>query len=209
MRLSVAIRHHPSRAHLLPDLLDRLGLAQIPMGDDLSRWGSGRRALLATAPGATHHMLIEDDAIVPRHLIVTVRKALEFVPAGHPVGLYLGTPDRDDWWLRDWIMDAESIGASWIQTTAPMSAVGVVFPTEHIPELVEWGDHDDETYFDGRIARWYVKEGISCWHTWPSLVNHRPDVPSISGKALGRLAACFIGQDARIFEPSGPQIDTT
>jgi len=89
-----------------------------------------------------------------------------------------------------------------------MSGVAVVFPGGHLRELVAFGDADEEPTYDGKIARFYISKGIRCWNSWPSLVDHNPGVVSITpGKQTGRIAAYFIGADARAFDPTKLAVD--
>ena len=203
--LSIAIRHHPSRAAFLDGLTLRLPEAAIPRGRDTGRWPSFRRALLDHHPRATHHLVVEDDAIVPWGLARTITTALEVVPDSTPVGLYLGAPGPDDPHMRGVLDGAERIGASWLIFAAPMSGVGVVFPTEHIPDLVAWADGDDEPTSDGRVSRWYTGQGTGCWHTNPSLVDHRDEESITPGKPRGRRAERYLGEGK--FDPMGGVVD--
>ena len=86
--LSVAVMAHPKRADLIPALCDSID-ADVPVVWDErnDRWDTGRRALLAFDPAATHHLVVQDDALVCRDLVAGLQRALPHVPREAPVGL--------------------------------------------------------------------------------------------------------------------------
>jgi hypothetical protein len=163
-------------------------------------WDTGRRALLCHPSSATHHVVIQDDAIVCHDLIAGVRQMLEFVPSETPVGLYVGGfPARRSHW-KTMIRRAENAGHCWIaDRTGSMWGVALVIPTTHIRAIVSQGDRvTRQLLYDGRIRRWYFNSKITGWYTVPSLVDHRTGdgEPSMIPRRvnLARSAYRFIGE---------------
>lgn len=74
MTLAAIIQHHPSRAHLLPDLLQRLAPLPVDVVTDPdpdgepSSWRTYRACLEAFPEDATHALIVQDDVTPCRHL---------------------------------------------------------------------------------------------------------------------------------------------
>lgn len=215
-KLSVAVMAHKRRAEFIPELLDRLEL-----GDDAvvwdrvnDRWDTGRRAMLHFDPAATHHLVVQDDAVVPRDLIPGVERALDHIPAGTndptPMCLYLGNTTPHRYWVQKAAQLASEQQASWLRLELHWG-VGIVMPTELIAPMVRWGDRNSQiANYDKRIGRWLRGEGIRTWYPWPSLVDHRDSPSLVAGRrSRGRCAHQFIGADASALDVdwSGPVID--
>lgn len=196
--ISLAVMAHPSRRDFVDQLLPLLDReAEVVWDQRNDRWDTGRRSLLAFDSAATHHLVIQDDAIPCRDLVAGAEKMVEH-SEDHPVGLYMG---RQDPKLKALAGQIEEAG--WIAHEGPWWGPGLVIPTEHIPELVAWGDeHPEIPNYDRRITRWYRQAGIACWYSCPSLVDHRPDhVSLVPGRnSTGRVAARFIGREASALE---------
>jgi hypothetical protein len=59
-------------------------------------------------------------------------------------------------------------------------------------------EHPEIANYDRRLAHYFEKEGIDCWYSVPSLVDHRvgPQNPSLvpgRSAAAGRVAFAYIG----------------
>lgn len=205
--VSVAIMAHPKRRKFVAELLPRLDqpATEVVWDTHDDRWDTGRRALLAFRPAAEFHLVIQDDAIPCRDLVAGAERAM--AAAGErPVGLYVGRvrPMNRQHIVGPAIDRAVKRGATWIAMEGPTWGVAIAVPTSHIPEIVKWGDrHTDIPNYDTRIARYYRSQGIDCWYTVPSLVDHRPvkDNPSLlSGRTGNRRAHYFIGKDRSALE---------
>lgn len=211
MKCSVAIMAHQLRAHFIPDLLAALDRpAQLVLDERNDRWETGRRALLAHDPTATHHMVIQDDAIPCRDLVAGVEKALQYVPAGSPLCLYLGRVKPFRRVIEPAATAAAAQGASWLVMKETYWGPGIVLPTDQIADVVAWGDaHPQMANYDRRVGRWYLGRSIPVWYPWPSLVEHRDSPSLVPGRAGGRHAHSFIGRDRSALEVdwSGPVIE--
>ena len=209
-KLSVAVMAHKSREKWVPDLVDSIGGDVKVVWDRYNdRHDTGARALVAYDPDATHHMIIQDDAIVAQDLVGGVNNLLRFVPSSNPVGLYVGRarPRTDE--VRTLMTRASESGASFMVHKGPWWGVGIVLPVSTIRDLVKHYDGMANVQnYDRRIARYYESKGLYCYYTVPSLVDHRiEDNPSlVPGRGSdGRYAYNFIGpRSALEVDWSGP-----
>lgn len=196
--MSVALMGHPKRQRFIDELIEQLPeRTEVVLDRCNDRWETGRRSLLAFDPAATHHLVIQDDAVLGRDCIEAA--ALAASAAGErPVALYTGKARPHQGIVAPAVKHALRVGSPWISMGGPWWGVAIVLPTAHIPGVVEWGDkHPKIKNYDLRIARWYQGQGIDCWYTVPSLVDHREvaENPSlISGRTGNRQAHCFIGE---------------
>ena len=163
-------------------------------------WDTRRRSLLAFDPAATHHLVLQDDAIVCRDLVAGVETALGAIPAQNgtpsPLCLYLGKV-RPHAAHVDQLVAQTTERTRWIRMAGMHWGVGVVIPTGLIPLLVQWGDHHPEIAAeDKRMSKFFSANKIPVWYPWPSLVDHR-DGPRLAGldRGTGRVAHKFIGAD--------------
>jgi len=208
VRLSAAVMAHPDRADLVADLLTRLDREVPVVWDQINdRHDTGIRALQAFDPEATHHLVIQDDALPCRDLLATIERALAFVPEGHPVSFYTGRvrPFRQK--IERMVRVAGS--ASWLRFPGPYWGPAIVVPTASIPGLVDWWYSPRGSgvkNYDRRIARFFQRDGIDCFYSWPSLVDHRGDTSLVTGHTTGRHAHRSLPEHRSGFEVdwSGP-----
>lgn len=158
-------------------------------------WDTARRAWLTFDPEATHHLVIQDDAVVCRDLIRGVERALEFVPADSIQSLYVGTRRPVAHSVRQAVRAAREQQPSWIVMNGLHWGVAVVIPVPEIRAMVDWCDQQTIRGDDNRIRRYFVtQKRWPTWCSWPSLVNHR-QIASVLKHASGRVAHEFIGED--------------
>lgn len=195
--LSVAVMAHRGRAHLVPELVERLGIE-----DDLvvwdqreDRWDTGRRAMLEHDPAAQWHMVIQDDALVCRDLIPGLQVALEHVPADALACPYVGTRRPMAERVEAAVSEADRIAASWVVMQTLNWGVAIIVPTRTIPDMIAWCDRLTIPNYDKRVGQYYWRRrNWPTWYTWPSLIDHR-DVPSLAGHGPDRHAHRFAGED--------------
>lgn len=198
MTISVAVMAHPARADMVPSVVDALDAEPVVVFDQKNnRWDTGRRSLLAYDPAASHHLVVQDDAILCRDLVAGLERALKHVPAASPLGLYTGRLRPRH--RRVAAMAAHSLeaGSPWLVMEGPWWGVAIVMPTHLIDACVAWGDdHPQIENYDTRITRFFAARRVDCWYTMPSLVDHRTDHRSlIPGRTGIRSAHRFIGAD--------------
>ncbi|WP_152486534.1 hypothetical protein [Nocardiopsis lucentensis] len=199
--MSVAVMAHRKREKFVPGLVASLDRPAKGVWDQKNdRWDTGRRAMLAYESGATHHLVIQDDAVVCRNLVAGVERALTRVPAPHgtptPLCLYAGRVKRFRSVVRRHV---GSRRPSWLAMPSIYWGVGVVMPVQLISELIRWGDqHPEVANYDYRMGQWLRQQGVEVWYPWPSLVDHRHSPSLVEGRssAASRHAHSFIGANA-------------
>lgn len=198
MTVSVAIMAHPSRADMVPSVQAALDADASIIWDRMNdRWDTGRRALLAYDPAATHHVVVQDDSIPSRDLVAAVTEAVRYTPPDVPLGLYVGRLRPSYPRMDAMVRHAKRSDSPWLITEGPWWGVGLVVPTAHIAGIVAWGDANPQVAnYDRRVTRYFAEQGIDCWYTVPSIIDHRTDHKSlIPGRTGVRHAQEFIGRD--------------
>lgn len=193
-RVSVAVMAHPRRADLVEGLvgrLDRLATVVWDQGND--EWGTGSRAWEAHDPTCTHHLVLQDDAVICRDLVAGVEAALGHIPPGSPLCLYFGARVPYQFHTAR-LASQTSPDTSWLAIDGMHWGVAVVLPAPLIGPMLA---APDKHPYDQRISRWLKVQGVTTWYPWPSLVDHQ-DGPSLipgHGRTPGRRAHRFLGQD--------------
>lgn len=203
--ISVAIMSHPSREAWVRELVERLDGPSRTVWDEIGvEWDTGRRALAAYSPNASHHLVIQDDAIICRDLVAGCERIAE-VSGEHPISLYMGgvRPYRD--LVERATREAEQLGRCWVEMPGPWWGVAVMLPTDRIEEMLAWAERRTARFadYDIKIKRFWVAQGIDCRYTVPSLVDHRPvsENPSLlPGHKGDRRAHRFLGADRSALE---------
>lgn len=155
------------------------------------------RALEAYDPAASHHLILQDDAIVCGDLRAGLARAA-VVAGRRPIGLYLGALRPRDR-MGPLLEMALATGAPWIEFDGPRWGVACAHPVSLLPELIARyrllpGIRQDDT----RLSQAYAQMRVKTLFTVPSLVEHR-DLPSLTKPDADlppRHAASFIGEDA-------------
>lgn len=194
--VSVALMCHPKRRHFVDELEAQLPEATVVWDEKNDRWDTGRRSLLAFDPRASHHLVIQDDAIVCRNLIVACERMVEFSGDERCVSLYTGKTRPYANIITPVVHKALNRGVPWIATKGPLWGPGLLLPTALIPEIVAFGDDCPVENYDRKIETYYLQHDIDCWYSIPSLVQHREvsHNPSlIPGRIGNRTAHDFIG----------------
>lgn len=170
--LSVAVMAHPRRADQAKALAE-VTAAKLVWDTRNDEWDTGSRALLAHDSAATHHLVLQDDAVPVFDLRAHVTRAI----AQHPdriISLYLGTSRPPDIQPRVTAatVAAEERGRSWIQHSALLHGVAVVVPTSVVQDLVGWCRRFSIPYDEriGLYSRMILERPVL--YTWPSLVDH-------------------------------------
>jgi FkbM family methyltransferase len=200
VKLSTAIMAHPTRERHIPYLQQKMGGGIAVVWDQVNnRWDTGRRAMLAFDPAATHHLVVQDDALLCEDFLPGVREALRYTP-DNPVALYAGAVRPRSVEVEQRVRMAKGQRLSWFQMEGPWWGVAVAVPTKFIPDMIR---HCDKlaaiANYDMRMARYFGSIKVKCYYTIPSLVNHRigKDEPSLvpgRGNLSGRVAKYFIGE---------------
>ena len=182
--LSVAIMAHPDRSAFIPTLQSRLG-SQVPVIFDQKndRWDTGRRSLLAYDPDATHHLVIQDDALPAPHLLLGLTRWIPRLPES-ALCLYSGN-------IRHFrsIYRQKAKPPCFLQMRQLQWGVAVVLPTKHIPEIVEMGDSLSKIgNYDMRITMWCVENALPVLYPQRCWVDHRKTPSLVPGRSPARQA---------------------
>lgn len=193
IHLSAAIMAHPSRAFHVEQLVDSLDEPVPVVWDRFNdKHDTGTRAMTSYDPRATHHLVVQDDAVPCRDLLAGTERALRYVPEGCPLSLYVGQVRPFARAVRAAAAASDTDLASFLIMPELNWGVAVVLPTALIDELFDWYPSGRLNGYDARMGQWFRQRGIDCWYTWPSLVDHR-DGPSLVGHGEGRHAQQFLG----------------
>lgn len=214
MTLSVAIAAHPNRSELVTQLKEELACPEELLNtiwdekDDI--WDTHDRAWKAVAEGATHHLVLQDDAKVCLNLLPALREAVQIAP-NKPMALYFGNATTHPKIVKT-AARADLIGASWIKASGTFWGVAILLPVPMIGDMLQFCTGRRETY-DRRVAIWCEHHGHEVLYPWPSLVEHR-DAPSLlyPGRRPGRHAFRYIDNDPKLkgdalnWDPAGPVV---
>lgn len=200
MKISASIMAHPDRAEFVAELQAALDLGVVdtpvywdPHGPPSGRgdrvWSVAREAWGMHDPGADFHVLLQDDALVCPDFLAGLAKALDHVPDHALVCPYLGqgrhVPKR---WGK-MAAEADEKTASWVRSHVLMWGVSIAVPTRFIPEMIAWCDRKAGMPDDMRVGRWFQRQKIDTWYTWPSLVDHRATESLTKHRQVERVAA--------------------
>lgn len=183
--LSVVVMHHPARGDV-SDLVAACAPLDVRVVEDPDPDGppsplrTAKRAWAAVAPGATHHLVLQDDVTpVPgfAELVLRAVRARE----RHAVALYSNWNSPRNAYL---VRAAAAAGQAW----APLGhdewvpTLGLVLPAEgalrlaaHLAALP-----DDERDDDEAVVTFCAREGYPVVATLPHLLEHG-DGPSLAG----------------------------
>lgn len=202
------IQHHPSRAELLPPLIEKLApLWTEVICDDgpppPNPW-RGYQLCLSDLPDCSHVLVIQDDAIPCRNFGPVLIRIAEANPRT-PVVLFLGgLPKKTGADALRSLKYGSHYSRVWIRDFVPV--VAVLWPKEKAEEFMAWSKVDKlpgafPRSDDAIVGRWMIKTKQEILVTMPSLVQHPDTVPSIIGRRAqwgrdkGRVALHYIGED--------------
>jgi hypothetical protein len=149
---------------------------------------SARLAWDAVAPGATHHLVLQDDAVPCDGFRAQLSAAVESQPEA-AVSLFVSWGSRLSYAVRL----AALCGFSWTEVVERyMPTVALVMPAAPARDMASFlrgaQGTDDEA-----VLSYLSQTGLPAYATVPSLVDHR-DLPSLTGHDSGgiRRAACMV-----------------
>lgn len=204
IRLSICIQTHPARAALLTRLLVSLSPTNVLVAHDPdpdARPGPLRsylRALELLPAWATHHLVIQDDALVCDAFVTTLLRAIAARPSD-PLALFVGAALGVH---GDRVTQAFGRGETFVALSQRSwtPAVALVWPRALVPGFLAFAADkasrrplaDDEV-----LGRYFRSERVEVLATVPSLVEHPDDSPSLIGRKTrgDRSAACFVQGD--------------
>jgi hypothetical protein len=172
--ISVAIMAHPARRERALELADVTDATIVwdRLGDE---WDTGARALHEFDPCATHHIVLQDDAVP----VAGFREHAERAIAARwmdPISFYLGTSRPPQWQAN---VDrataaAEAESLAWLTAEQLLHGVALAVPVDDVAPMLTWCSRSTLPY-DERIGAWYRTQARRIAYTWPSLVDHADD----------------------------------
>lgn len=205
MTLSVAVMAHPKRSEMVADLVATLGPVPVVWDELNDRHDTGVRAVEAYDPAATHHLVIQDDAVPSVDLLAGIERALTHVPDGRPASFYLGRV-RPFAGAVNRAVESAPPDLSWLVMDGVYWGPAIVYPTECIPDLSRWyrgAAARKVPNYDRRVSRWFEQQHRECWYSWPSLVDHRGDSSLVGGHRAVRRCHRFCEGSALDVDWSG------
>ncbi len=184
VRLSVCILAVPERRLRARRLLKQIGAPpeHVDIVFDKRRdgpWLAGQQAWERRSGNATHHLVLEDDAVVCGDLYEGAKAMLRAVPDS-PVMLYATTPPGADAAYHE----ALATGRHWVLTHG-FWTVAPVLPVDLIDPIIDWARshtrHDWQDSYDKRLSVAVQVLGIESMVAVPSPVSHDWSIPSIRG----------------------------
>jgi hypothetical protein len=185
VELSVVVMHHPSRRDRIPALLAACHPLPVRVVEDPDPGGppsplrTAKRAWAAIAPGATHHVVLQDDILPMAGFADYLHQA---VAANPDDGLTLSvqqTSPRNSYAVRRAAMAgrpfAEMSAVEWTPTLA------LALPAAHAEELARYLAELPDSYVDDDhlVTSFCTERGIRVLASVPNLVEHA-DVVSLS-----------------------------
>lgn len=180
MKITIAIMAHPRRTKQAEALYKKVIQypvnAQIIWDEQNSEWHTGRRALEYGIDKGDVHVVLQDDAIINEYFYTNLVKAIKAAPFRSAISLYTGTVRPFNERVGKALEKAQD--ASWLQGYLLFWGVGIVLPTQHIKELLEFCDQETDPY-DTRIGLFYFRNMTPVLYTNPSLVDHDDDTGTL------------------------------
>lgn len=187
LNLAVAVQHHPARAHLIPELLARLGEADVVADPN----PDGPRAPIRTyleclrrAPAAASHLLIVQDDTQPcDDFRARAEAAIDERPTDLLAFFLAGAPIRS----ARLAMQARRRGERWalMHSGDWTPTVALVWPALLIPRFLTFVEKHPgiaKTGDDNVTGAFVRIEKLPVWVTVPSLVEHPDREPSLIGR---------------------------
>jgi len=184
MKLAVVImasRQRTTYAEALYDKLSQQGFChiQIIYDDGRGEWATGERCIRrAGMLDADYCLILQDDAIISKHLYENTISSLESLPSAGILSLYTGQVKPYRATVTIAIQKASEQKASYLRCKKLLWGVGVVLPVSAIERLLDALKHRTSLY-DVRIGEASRHIELDIYYTVPSLVNHNDDLPSL------------------------------
>lgn len=204
------VQHHPSRAPLIPRLLEALSPLPTEVcthsSDPPDPW-AGYRNCLGDLPECSHVLIVQDDAQPCRNFAPAVEQIAQRHPDS-PVCLFLGTLPSPVAAQARRVMKNNKRRYLPFMNAAFVPLVCVLWPRHKAQEFLHWthGSHRITRADDANVARWMIRTRQVVQVTVPSLVEHDDFVPSVKGGrdhtpgAEGWRHALFLAEDGLDYE---------
>ncbi|MFF5711650.1 hypothetical protein [Streptomyces sp. NPDC012756] len=190
--VSSAVMTHPVRLGQAQDLVDRLRLDRLALDPDPDGPPSALRTALvawsAAAPGAGHHLVVQDDVDAPAELLEIVARAADRFP-DEALVFYTNWHARNGAAARL----AALAGASWVRAVPDefTPSLAVCLPTATAAAFRAFARDSEERHDDELFTVFFRGRGRMSLLAVPNVVEHI-GTSSINGHAAQgiRLAVC-------------------
>lgn len=207
MRVFVRVQHHPSRADLIPALLERLHPLPVEVVKHASRppspWG-GYKCCLSDLPACTHVAILQDDTQPALNFPAALRVIAEENP-DVPVILF---HSRQPAACARQVQVAHRRGQRYTDFIGGnfMPVVAVLWPVEKAAELLAFGEEYERNVprrshrsDDQMAGTWIRRTGQRVLIAVPSIVEHL-GVPTTKGTSnVESWRALYFSEDASPF----------
>ena len=144
----------------------------------------------AVSRGATHVLVLQDDAILCRDFSANLASVLRCV-VDEPLSLYLARPRL--------VTLAKQLGTNLLGMYGVPSALALLFPAWLVKQAIDWIDRHENTglwsaldHDDARLNTWSSHTRRRIVHCCPSLVDHDVSVPSTLGHRMHAGTPAFL-----------------
>lgn len=199
--LSIAIQHHPSRGELLRPLLSSLNPFPPFVAFDPDPEGRPNplrtyvRALEYLPAWATHHLVLQDDALPCENFVAAAGSAIAARPA-NPIAFFLSEQSQEyHRAARAALDDGDTFATLPLRRWAPV--VALCWPRDLVAPFLEHAAEIRGARADDDAVGGFLRSaGAEVLATVPSLVEHPDSAPSVVGRRTrgGRRAAFYVGE---------------
>lgn len=202
MSVSIVVMAHRKRAAAAETLAAELGGCPIVWDEVGQVAETCHRALKAYDPQATHHLIVQDDAILSRDVAAAAELASKACGPEMPFSLYTG-------WTRprvpvgDLVRRALPKGYPWVESRGPIWGVAIAHPVALLPTLLSWYPQFAIKQDDSRLAKCYGIMGVAHRFLTTSIVDHDPGEVSLTKPGFfldTRHAERFLGRGVSALE---------
>ncbi len=183
---------HPSRMRYKKYLLDHLGdNTPIAVEAGYGRWDTGKRAWELRGKSDIH-FVIQDDALFCKDFKTEVQNLINRIGIDRCVCLYYSRRKK----YRHHAERAINAGSDHVILQHLRWGVGIGLRSDLVSGMIRYCDQNlTIPNYDMRIKQWLLYKKIETYYPLPSLLDHRPDVPSLAGHSNGshRRAILFKG----------------
>lgn len=186
---SIAIMADKRRQDMVDNLLAQLGDVPVTY-DEKGIWDNRKRATLAYDKKATHHLVLQDDAILCKDFINEVQKQIDARP-NHAFSLYFGSRKS----VQQTAIDNLIYGG--VQMNWFSWGVGIMLPTAIIEDVIEYAENIKglDNHDDTRLGRYMKANKYPVWYPLPSLIDHRVSESLMENtEGSTRVAFKFLGE---------------
>ncbi len=184
-RISVAIMHHPRRRDLISDLVSSFGSLHPHVVEDPDPDGApsplrtAKRAWLTVNPDATHHLVVQDDAVLCAGFDTLLHRVVEARPNA-AIALYTNWNSPENSYL---VRRAAALDYPWAYLSSRewTPTIALLLPAAHARSLAQYlaGIPDEMKDDDELVTRFCTTNRLPVLTPLPHLVDHRA-LPSLS-----------------------------